>query len=159
VAVQLKQKASKAEYVHCNAHRLSLALQKALSLIAKLRDALDTMDHLYVFIEASPKRHAQFQAIQKADDQVPVTLKRATPTRWPSRYRAVKAVRDTLPQIAEFLFKRDKTNEVAAVSFDLVIERKKESLRTVEAIGVRRGVSKRVEGSCRLFRQATPEQL
>ena len=47
-------------YVHCYGHVLNLALQDTMTQTEPLRNALGTIQALYNFLEASPKRHALF---------------------------------------------------------------------------------------------------
>ena len=49
-----------AVYVHCYGHLLNLALQDTMTHVEVLRNALGTVQSLYNFIEASPKRHTMF---------------------------------------------------------------------------------------------------
>jgi hypothetical protein len=65
----------------------------------------------YVFIDGSPKRHGEFQEIQKEDGEPPVTLKAMAPTRWGSRRHAVKAIKARLCSIIKTLVLRDSSND------------------------------------------------
>ena len=60
VATRLKNCSPRAIYVHCYGHLLSLATKKILSSIPTLCNTLGVMQQLYVFLEASPRRHALF---------------------------------------------------------------------------------------------------
>ena len=55
-------------YVHCHGHRLSLGVKASLSNVLPLKTALGVIQSLYVFIEASPKRHATFCNIVVDED-------------------------------------------------------------------------------------------
>ena len=44
-------------YVHCYRHVLNLAFQGTMTQIEPLRNVLETIQALYNFLEASPKRH------------------------------------------------------------------------------------------------------
>ena len=46
--------------IHCYDHILSLATKDTLSSFPLLGNTLGIMQQLYVFLEASPKRHAMF---------------------------------------------------------------------------------------------------
>ena len=64
LAIRVKGDSPKAIYVHCHAHRLNLALQAALAEIEPLRNTLETVQSIYTYLEASPKRHALFSDVR-----------------------------------------------------------------------------------------------
>ena len=79
-------------YVHCYGHVLNLAIQDAMTQIEPLRNALGTVQALYNFLEASPKRHALFGDTEVEGEGLKLTLKSLSVTRWSCRWEAVKAV-------------------------------------------------------------------
>ena len=111
VAGLMKEKAPNAIFVHCNAHRLNLALQKTLKSIPALRNSLGIMETMYNVMEGSPKRHGEFRALQEEDDLFPTTLKKMCDTRWSSRYLAVSDVKKLLPSIIKYLIKYDSSQQ------------------------------------------------
>ena len=58
----------------------------------RLENALGTIQALYIFLEASPKRHALFSDTEVQDEDLKLTLKSLSATRWSCRWEAVKAV-------------------------------------------------------------------
>ena len=64
--------------------------------VTPLRNALGTIQGLYNFLEASPKRHSIFNDIpindSSAEKPLLTSLKSQSVTRWACRYEAVKAV-------------------------------------------------------------------
>ena len=68
-------------YVRCYGHVLNLALQDTMTQIEPLRNALGTIQALYNFLEASPKRHALFSDTEVQDEDLKLTLKSLSTTR------------------------------------------------------------------------------
>ena len=100
LATRMKETSPLAIYVHCYGHLLNLALQDTMTHVEVLRNALGTVQSLYNFIEASPKRHNMFANIDVGGDSVSMsTLKSQSKTRWSCRWEAVKAVEGQLPRI------------------------------------------------------------
>ena len=48
-------------YIHCHGHLLNLAVKDTLSCVKILKDSIGTVQSLYNFIEASPKRQAIYE--------------------------------------------------------------------------------------------------
>ena len=90
-------KNQKALYVHCYAHILNLIIVEACTTVNAARDFFGTVELLYIFIEASSKRHSLF--VSKQSSVTPVTLKRLSDTRWSCRIDSLKAIDGTLPNI------------------------------------------------------------
>ena len=80
---------------------MSLATKDTLSEIPLLRNTLGTMQALYVFLEASPKRHAIF--IQQGDTNFVKTLKSQSATRWTAHETSRRAVEQELHTIIKSL--------------------------------------------------------
>ena len=57
-----------------------------------LRNALGTIQALYNFLEASPKRPALFTDTEVQDEDLKLMLKSLSTTRWSCRWEDVKAV-------------------------------------------------------------------
>ena len=68
-----------------------------------IRNALGTIQSLYNFLEASPKRHRMFQNIEVEGTHTKLTLKSLSVTRWSCRWEAVKAVVEQMPRIIKAL--------------------------------------------------------
>ena len=113
----MKKTSPLALYVHCYAHLLNLALQKTLEEILPLRNTLGTIQQLYNFLEASPKRHAIFKDTE-VDKEVLFkrSLKSLSITRWACRWEAVKAVSEELERVVKTLLKltQDKDSKTHA---------------------------------------------
>ena len=62
LATRMKDCSPLSIYVHCYGHLLNLAIQDTMTDIEPLRNALGTIQSLYNFLEASPKRHAIFES-------------------------------------------------------------------------------------------------
>ena len=69
LATRMKDCSPLGIYVHCNGHRLDLALQDAMTAIEPLRNALGTIQSLYNFIEGSPKRHTFFKDMEVESEE------------------------------------------------------------------------------------------
>ena len=61
--------------------------------------ALRTIQALYNFLESSPKRHALFSDTEVQGEDLKLTLKSLSATRWSSRWEAVKAVYGQMERI------------------------------------------------------------
>ena len=91
-------------YVHCYGHVLNLPLQDTMTQTEPLRNAL------YNFLEASPKRHALFSYTEVQGEDLKLTPKSLSTTRWSCRWEAVKAVYGQMERIVKALltFSSDK---------------------------------------------------
>lgn len=103
VAARMKECSPLALYVHCYGHRLNLALQDAMTAVEPLRNALGTINGLYNFLEASPKRHALFTDTEVEGEHLVLTLKSLSVTRWSCRWEAVRAVWEQMGRIVKAL--------------------------------------------------------
>ena len=90
-------------YVHCYGHVLNLALQDTMTQTEPLRNALGTIQALHNFLEASPKRHALFRDTEVQGEDLKLTLKSLSTTRWSCRWEAVKAVYGQMERIVKAL--------------------------------------------------------
>ena len=90
-------------YVHCYGHVLNLALQDTMTQIEPLRNALGTIQALHNFLDASPKRHALFSDTEVQGEDLKLTLKSLSATRWSCRWEAVKAVYGQMERIVKAL--------------------------------------------------------
>lgn len=90
-------------YVHCYGHVLNLALQDTVTQTEPLRNALGTIQALYNFLEASPKRHALFSDTEVQGEDLKLTLKSLSTTRWSCRWEAVKVVFGQMERIVKAL--------------------------------------------------------
>lgn len=105
LAARMLETSPTAIYVHCYGHLLNLAVQDTMTDTEVLRNALGTIQSLYNFIEASPKRHAVFESIDGGDKTLSIVLKSQSKTRWTCRFEAVKAVDLQMPRIIACLLK------------------------------------------------------
>ena len=67
MAARIKRDNPRAIYVHCNGHNiiLNLVLVDAAKAVIAARNTFGTISELHNFMEASTKRHAVFQEMQK----------------------------------------------------------------------------------------------
>ena len=88
-------------YVHCYSHALNLVIVNTCSTNRVARNFFGVLESLYVFIQASSKRHDVFEQYQKKlyPDQPIVTIKRLSDTRWSCRSDSVRVVKQTLGAI------------------------------------------------------------
>ena len=91
VATRFREdQSSRAIYVHCYGHILNLITKDCISEVPVLRNTLGTIQSLYTFLEASPKRHAMF--MKNGDSDFVKTLKSNCKTRWTAHESSRKAV-------------------------------------------------------------------
>jgi len=62
---RIREKASMANYVHCNAHCLDLVLQEAGKSVPFVRDAISVVHDIGTFLNASGLRRARFVGVQR----------------------------------------------------------------------------------------------
>ena len=98
-------------YVHCYGHLLHLALQDTMTEIETLCNALGTIQSLYNFLHGSTKRHALFKDIEVHEEDVALTLKSLSTTRWSCRWAAVRAVLEQVPRIMAALVTLSKDRD------------------------------------------------
>ena len=82
VASHLKSEEPSALYVHCSAHCLNLCLQDCSSKCLCIRNALSLTTEVSNLIRNSPKRLANFKAIEESISPNAPNLKPLCPTRW-----------------------------------------------------------------------------
>ena len=113
LASRMKECSPLSIYVHCHGHRLDLALQDTMTTIEPLKKALGVIQSLHNFLEGSPKRHAIFKDIEVEDEEedVTLTIKSQSATRWSCRWAAVKAVANQVPKIIEALLSLSKDRD------------------------------------------------
>lgn len=98
VAARMKEQNPHVMYVHCYMHSLNLALVDASKGISSVRNVFSTLQQIYCFIEASPKRHAVFATVKSSASAVKdggnenLSLKALSDTRFSSRYESLRAV-------------------------------------------------------------------
>ena len=99
VAARISSENPRALYVHCANHSLDLALKDCTKASKIIRDSLDSVQDLAVFIRSSPTRMAQYQHI--ASDLEDTLSNNNTqvksphllcPTRWTVRTKAISAI-------------------------------------------------------------------
>ena len=103
LATRMKECSPLGIHVHCYGHLLNLALQDTMTEIETLRNAVGTIQSLYNFLHGSTKHHALFKDIEVHEEDVALTLKSLSTTRWSCRRAAVRAVPEQVPRIMEAL--------------------------------------------------------
>ncbi|CAH3178910.1 unnamed protein product [Porites lobata] len=93
-----------------------LAIYDTLTTVEPLRNTLVTIQSLYNFLEASPKRHALFRDIETEEGNLVKTLKSQSVTRWSCRWEAVKAVDQQLERIVKALLVLSTDKDVKTYS-------------------------------------------
>ncbi|XP_068691425.1 zinc finger MYM-type protein 1-like [Montipora foliosa] len=111
LATRMKECSPLGIYVHCYGHPLNLALQDTMTENETLRNALATIQSLYNFLHGSTKRHALFKDIETHEEDVALTLKSLSTTRWSCRWAAVRAVLEQVPRITEALVTLSKDSD------------------------------------------------
>lgn len=82
---------STAVYIHCHGHVLNLVLVDTCSKNPITKNFFGTVETLYVFFQASTKRHAFFvQAQEELHFERTVTLKYLSDTRWACRVDSLR---------------------------------------------------------------------
>ena len=105
VASRIKKDNLKAIYIHCNGHILNLVLVDAAKTVISARNTFGTVAELHNFIEASAKRHAVFEEMQKESGSKVYTLKGLSDTRWARRAEALKIIVKRLDDVVMTLQK------------------------------------------------------
>ena len=111
LATRMKECSPLGIYVHCYGHLLNLALQDTMTEIETLRNALGTVQSLYNFLHGSTKCHTLFKDIEVHEEDVALTLKSLSTTRWSCRWAAVRAVLEQVPRIMEALVTLSKDRD------------------------------------------------
>lgn len=94
-----------AMYVHCGAHVTHLIISKAISNSLFMKNALDNIQELGNLYKSSGKFKHLYLNIHTddADSPSPTRLKPICPTRWLTRYPAVKSVLDNYSNVLDAL--------------------------------------------------------
>ena len=103
LSTRMKERSPFGIYVHCYGHVLNLALQDTMTQTEPLRNALGTIQALHNFLEAIPKRHALFRDTEVQGEDLKLTLKSLSTTRWSCRWEAVKDVYGKMERIVKAL--------------------------------------------------------
>ena len=104
LAARWKEVAPLSHYTHCWAHRLNLVVKDLLSNIPALRKTMGLAQHLFVFIEGSPKRHHQFLSTTIPDSNKQAkTLKNLSGTRWALQAESVTAIHSEFLRVIKSL--------------------------------------------------------
>ena len=110
VSGRMQNEAPRAIYIHCYGHQLNLSAQKSMTQVPSFRNCLGTVQEIYNFIEASPKRHALFKETQKQRSEKELTLKSQSKTRWACRKAATSALKQRLPATLQTLLHVDESD-------------------------------------------------
>ena len=94
VRAKVKALQLKAIYTHCYAHCTNLILVEATSSNQYSRNFFGVLQNLYIFLEASPHRHAKLEAVTIQINSKPrvKSMKNLSDTQWACRIDAIKAV-------------------------------------------------------------------
>jgi hypothetical protein len=104
VAGRICAVAKRAVHTHCHMHCVNLAVQDALTAVSFMRDFLNFIHDLIVFLRNSPKRCATIRQINATDHARPQTnIRPLCPMRFTVRYRAIESVKQQLVVIVEAL--------------------------------------------------------
>ena len=90
---------------------ISECFDGAANMSGTLRNALGTIQSLYNFLHGSTKRYAFFKDIKVHEEDVALTLKSLSTTRWSCRWAAVRAVLEQVPRIMEALVTLSKDRD------------------------------------------------
>ena len=98
---EIKKVQPLALYVHCGAHVTHLIISKAIPNSLFIKNALDNLQELGTLYRSSGKFKHVYLNIHTDDLNTPspTSLKPICPTRWLTRYAAVKAVLDNYPDV------------------------------------------------------------
>ncbi|XP_068235704.1 zinc finger MYM-type protein 1-like [Palaemon carinicauda] len=98
---EIKKVQPLALYVHCGAHVTHLIISKAIPNSLFIKNALDNLQELGTLYRSSGKFKHMYLNIHTDDLNTPspTSLKPICPTRWLTRYAAVKAVLDNYPDV------------------------------------------------------------
>jgi hypothetical protein len=95
VAAKFLEQQPRALFVHCQAHRLNLAIQDAMSCVAPCNQFLSMINDIVQFIRDSPKRLAEFKSIADSTGVPSASLRPLCPTRWTLRLRSFLSVKES----------------------------------------------------------------
>ena len=104
----MREIAPQAIYVHCYGHQLNLSTQKSMTQVKSFRNCLGTVQEIYNFIEASPKRHALFKETQRERSETELTLQSQSRTRWSCRKAASSTLLHRLSATVQTLMNVDE---------------------------------------------------
>lgn len=92
-------------YIHCWAHVLNLVLQDSVKCVQSCSRTFDLLQKIYVVIEGSPKRDAEYLACVSDLhlDDGPQIMQSLSATRWSARCTNLRIVRRCLPAIVNYL--------------------------------------------------------
>lgn len=100
---RIRNENPKALFVHCNAHRLNLVVQDALTKITFVRDFIGCVKEMINFVRDSPKRLGRFKDLQADNDSSSSpNLSPFCPTRWTVRVKSLKTFRDNYASLMDF---------------------------------------------------------
>jgi hypothetical protein len=105
VAKRITDVESRATFVHCNAHCMSLAVQETARQVPLLRDTIEFVKDVVNFIRGSPLRMRVFEAMK---EDMPcqsntTSLRPLCPTRWVVRVKSIKSVLDNYEPLLQAL--------------------------------------------------------
>ena len=104
VAKRISDIESRALFVHCSGHCMSLAVQDAARSIALVRDTIEFVKDIVNFMRASPLRMRTFELIKRdTDSNSETSLRPLCPTRWTVRARSIQSVIDNYAALMQAL--------------------------------------------------------
>lgn len=103
VQTVIRQKYSKALYVHCATHSLNLAVSTSCN-IKSIRNCLGIVKKLYVFFNTPKRQNVLISEIEISDTEFRVkTLKRLCCTRWVQKYDSMNDFYELFPVVVKAL--------------------------------------------------------
>ena len=116
VAGRICAVAKRAVHTHCHMHCVNLAVQDALTAVSFMRDFLNFIHDLIVFLRNSPKRCATIRQIATDHARTQTNIRPVCPTRFTVRYRAIESVKQQLVVIVEALDTFSQDSNDASIS-------------------------------------------
>ena len=103
VAGRLSKLVPSAIRTHCHMHCVNFAVQGVVKNVALMRDFLQIVQELVVFLKGSPKRYAIIQKIAQDLDCPQTHIRPLCPTRFSVKYHALLGLRQQAAVILEAL--------------------------------------------------------
>ncbi|KAF0307093.1 Zinc finger MYM-type protein 1 [Amphibalanus amphitrite] len=95
----LREKTTKALFVHCGAHCVNLAAKESCDVSTMLRNALYTINEVGRLFAESLKFREKFAELCVCENESPKKLRPLCPTRWTVRLQAVDAALDRYDEV------------------------------------------------------------
>ena len=122
VAARVRAINKRAMYIHCYGHVLNLVLVDSAKEVPFARNTLGIISGLHNFINATAKRYAVFERIQKDFCSKVTTLKNLSDTRWSCRAEALSAVKGRFEEIVKCLEEIAENDAPCGAQADLLLK-------------------------------------